>query len=96
MFQCHINLRWLFNAKDILVESQQWYYLTHSRNYKEFDTFLKGISPKENAISQLGFELAYLGVAVHHISNNATGTFRKQRSVKSVTLLRISVDTIHK
>ena len=59
IFVSLINLCGLHNAKAILVEKQQWYYLTHSRRYKEVHTFLKGINSKVNVIAPLGFEFAW-------------------------------------
>ena len=38
----------LFNAKAILLEEQEWYYLTHSWWDKGVHTFPKGICPKVN------------------------------------------------
>ena len=43
----------LFNAKPILLEEQQWYYLTHSWEDKGVHTFPKGICLKVNVIAQL-------------------------------------------
>ena len=53
----HINLCGLFNAKAIIIEEQQWYYLTHSWEDKGVYTFPKGICPKVNVIARLQFEL---------------------------------------
>ena len=55
----HINLCRLFNANAILLEEQQWYYLTHSWEDKGVHTFPKGICPKVNVIARLEYELAY-------------------------------------
>ena len=49
----------------ILLEEQQWYYLTHSWEDKGVHTFPKGICPKVNVIAQLEYELAYYDSAVH-------------------------------
>ena len=45
--------------KIIVVEEQQWSYLTHNWDDQGFHTFPKGISPKVNIIAQPEFELAY-------------------------------------
>ena len=66
-----MNLYGLFNAKAILVEKQQWYYLTHSN--KRVHTFPMGISLKVNLITQLEFKHAYFKAPVLYISNYATG-----------------------
>ena len=50
--QWHIKLCGLFNAKAILLEEQQWCYLTHSWESK-------CICPKVNIIARLEFELAH-------------------------------------
>ena len=42
-FLWHINLCGLFNTKAILLEEQQWRYLTQSWMDKEVHTFAKGI-----------------------------------------------------
>ena len=55
--QSDINLPGLFNAKKILVEGQQWYYLTHWRGDKGVHAFPKNISPKANVRGPLNFEL---------------------------------------
>ena len=62
----HINLCRLFNAKAILPEEQQWYYLTHSWEDKGFHTFPKGICPKVN-------ELAYYDSSVHRLNITPRG-----------------------
>ena len=64
----------LINAKAILLEEQQWYYLTHSWEDKRVHTFLKGICPKVNAIARLEYELAYYDSAVHCINHYTTRT----------------------
>ena len=46
------NLDGLFNAEVILVEEQQWYYITHYWEGKEVHAFLKCICPKVNVIVQ--------------------------------------------
>ena len=59
----------LFNAKAIILEEQQWCYLTHSWEDKGIHTFSKGIYPKVNVIAWLEFELAYYDSTVqpfHH------------------------------
>ena len=59
----------LSNAKVILVEEQQWWYLTHSWDNKTVHTFPRGIYSKVNVTAWLGFELAYFEAAVQHISH---------------------------
>ena len=54
----------LFNAKTILLEEQQWYYLTHSWEDKGVHTFPKGICPKVNVIARLEYKLVYYDSAV--------------------------------
>ena len=52
----------LFNGisiKAILLEEQQWYYLTHSWEDKGVHTFPMGICPKVNVIMRLEYKLAY-------------------------------------
>ena len=48
-----------FNAKAILREEQQWYYLTRNWEDKGVHTFPKGICPNVNVIARREFELAY-------------------------------------
>ena len=62
----------LFNAKAILLEKQQWYYLTHSWEDKGVHTFPKGICPKVNVIARLEYELAYYDSAVHRFNDYTT------------------------
>ena len=69
LFQRLINLLRLFNAKTILIEEQQWYYLTDCWRDKRFHTFTKIISLKMNIIMQLEFELAYYNLEILHISH---------------------------
>ena len=47
------NLLRLFYSKAILVEEQQWYYLTNSLGNKEVHTFSRGTSPKVNIILKI-------------------------------------------
>ncbi len=54
----------LFNAKAILLEEQERYYLTHSWVDKWVHTFPKGICSKVNVIARLEYELAYYDTAV--------------------------------
>ena len=68
------TLNRLFNAKDILLEEQQWYYLTHSWEDKGVHTFPKGICPKVNVIARLEYELAYYDSAVHRFNHYTTKT----------------------
>ena len=64
----------LFNAKAILLEEQQWYYLTHSWEDKRVHTFPKGICPKVIVIARLEYELAYYNSAVHRFNHYTTWT----------------------
>ena len=64
--------RGLFNANAILLEGQQWYYLTHSWEDKGLHTFPKGICPKVNVIAQLEFELAYYDSAFQRFNHYTT------------------------
>ena len=69
----HINLRGLFKAKAILVEEQQWYYLTIAgERIKGVKTFPKVISLKIILTTKLEFELSYYNVAVQHASHYLT------------------------
>ena len=52
----------LFNAKAILVEEQQLYYLIYSWDDKGDNTFLKGLNVK--SIVRLDFKLTYFEAAV--------------------------------
>ena len=63
-----------FNAKAILLEEQQWYYLTHSWEDKGVYIFPKGICLKVNVIAQLEYELAYYNSAVHRFNHYTTRT----------------------
>ena len=47
----------LFNAKAILLQEQQWYYLTHSWEDMEVHGIPKGICPKVNVIARLEYDL---------------------------------------
>ena len=69
----HINHHGLFNAKVILVEEQQWYYLTNSWGDKEVHTFRRGINPEVNVFAQLEFDFAYYNATVQHFSHYAMG-----------------------
>ena len=64
----------LCNAEAILLEEQMWYYLTHSREDKGLNTFLKGIYPKVNVIARPEFELAYYDSAVQRFNHYTTRT----------------------
>ena len=73
----HAGLVSLFNSKDgfgILVEEQQWCYVTHNWKNKGFYTFLKGISPKANVIMQLELKFAYYDITIQHMSYYAIET----------------------
>ena len=63
----------LLNAKAVLVEEQQWYFLTHNWVDKGFHTLFKFISLKVNVDAQMEFELSYYYFTVHHFQHNATG-----------------------
>ena len=58
-----------FNTKAILLEEQQWCYLTHSWEDKGVHTFPKGICLKVNVIARLEYELTYYESAVHHFNH---------------------------
>ena len=73
-FQYCINLHGLFNAKAILLEEQQWHYLTHSWKDKGVPTFPMGICLKVNVIAQLEFKLTYYDSAVQHFNYYTTRT----------------------
>ena len=60
--------------KAILLEEQQWNYLTHSWEDKGVHTFLKGICPKGNVIARLEYELAYYDSSVHRFNHYTTRT----------------------
>ena len=62
----------LFNAKAILVEEQQIYYLTSYWGHNRVHTFSKGISPKVNAMARLEFQLDYNVITVQYVSHYAT------------------------
>ena len=64
----------LFNAKAIILEEQQRYYLTHSWEDKGVHTFPKSICPKVNVIARLEYELAYYDPAVHCFNHYTTRT----------------------
>ena len=54
--QWHVNLYGLVNSKAILIEEQQWYYLTYDWRDKVVHAFSKNISLKMNVIVRLDFE----------------------------------------
>ena len=62
----------LFNAKAVLVEEHQWYYLNYCYESNRVNTFLMNICPKENVIAWLEFKLAYFEAAVQHIRHYFT------------------------
>ena len=45
--KCHTTLCGLFNARAILVEESQWYYLTHRSGDKSVHAFPECISESE-------------------------------------------------
>ena len=64
----------LYNAKSILLEEQQWYYLTNSWEDKGVHTCPKGICKKGNVIARLEYELAYYDSAVNRFKHYTTRT----------------------
>ena len=56
--------RGLINAEVILVEEQQWYFLTHCNEDLTVHIFPKNISPKVNLIVWLEFEDVYFEAVV--------------------------------
>ena len=75
----YIYIRGLFNTETILVEAQQWYYLTHGYSGggdKEVHTFPKGINSKVNVIARVEFELTYLEAALQPRSHYTTRPVR--------------------
>ena len=52
LVQLHINLRGVFNGKAILVEKQQWFYVTYIKGIGVHD-FPKGISLRVKLIARL-------------------------------------------
>ena len=50
--QWHIKLYGLFNTKSILVEDQQWYYLTQSLGNKMVHDFHKDTDSKVNVMAR--------------------------------------------
>ena len=61
-------------SKTILVEEQDWYYLSRRYGGQGVYTFPKGISSKMNISAQLEFELAFYDVTVQYVSHYTTGT----------------------
>ena len=59
----------LCNAKAILLEEQQWYYLTHSWEDKGVHTFPNCVCLKVNVIARLEYELAHYDSAVRHFNH---------------------------
>ena len=64
LFEWHINLWRLFNAKAVLQEEQLWYYLTRRSENKGVHIFPKGICPKVNVIKRLEFELTTIQLSI--------------------------------
>ena len=62
------------NAKAIIIDKQQWYYLTHSWESERIHNFHKGIRLKVDLITRLDFVHAYYNVSVHYFSHYATRT----------------------
>ena len=80
----------------MLVEEQQWYYLTYSWWNKKINNFPKGICVKMNIKVYLEFELAYFEVAVQHFSHNAMGA-SPNRLKYCYTILKIlfNINCLH-
>ena len=58
----------------MLLEEQQWCYLTHSWEDKGVYIVPKSICPKVNVIVRLEFELTYYNPTVHHFNCYTTRT----------------------
>ena len=65
---------WVFTAKAILFEEQQWYYLAHSWRDKVVLTFPKGMNPKGNVIVGIEFEIDYFEATDPLFSHYVRGT----------------------
>ena len=68
------DIRWLFNAKAILLEELNWCYLTHSWEDKWVHSFAKGICPKVNVITRMEFEQVYYDSVVQFVNHYTMGT----------------------
>ena len=96
MFSGHINIHGLINAKAIIEEEQQGYYLTYTLGGdKMVHAFPNGISLKVN-ITWLEFDLAPYNVAVHHINHSFTESApyfteegRKALLLRKIVLVRM-------
>ena len=86
LFQWHINLLGLLNAKTIPVEEQLWYYFTHCCWDLRVHAFPKSMSPKVKVIARLELELAYFMAAVEHVKHHATRTFLPVQDIRCNTL----------
>ena len=86
-FSWHLNLLWLINAIDNLVEKLQWYYLIYIKGDSYFS---KSISPKESAISRMEFVLAYFEVAIQQFNHYTIETPRLILCYK-----KLSISTTH-
>ena len=74
-FKWHINYHGLFDAKAILVEEQQWYYLSYIWvRDKGVHTFSKNINLKVSIIARLEFKLDYFEAVEKYFSHNDIGT----------------------
>ena len=75
LFEWHINLRVLSNAKAILLDEEQWCNLIQNlQDPGGGYTFPKGICPKVNVIRRLEIELAYYDSAVWRFNHYTTKT----------------------
>ena len=85
----YYNLCGLFNCNIILVEKQQWYYLTHSwRDKRVGYTFPKGINLKVY-IAWQEFKFAYFVAVVQYFSHYAIGTLPSCFMVINIEFLEI-------
>ena len=82
------------NAKAILIEEQQWYYLTHSWEDKGIHTFPKVICPKVNIIGWPEFELTYYDSAVQHVNHYTTKTLPQPALVKMMMMMIVVLQTV--
>ena len=73
MINIHHSIKWIVKA--ILLEEQQWYYLTHSfaRGGGGLREFI-GYKSKSECNISLEFELTQFEAVVQHFSHYVTGT----------------------
>ena len=93
MVEWHIDLHGLCNNENILLEEQQWWYLTHScGGDKGVKTLGQSFCQKVNVIAQLQFELAYYNSAVqwcnHYNSRTYLSILQKIRYHSNIALYR--------